>query len=202
MKKLIFILLFSPLLSAAQKTEPHFDNDTLYTSGGYKIYNGQTLQFAEGTSAAGYFKFLKFHSNMARTDTYILQNSTVLVDKVRNFKYSGNDNYNIRISGTATLKEGKKIPVDFTMDFEKASTGFDGLVAELTLPKANSPIFTVTSDPKLQPLPLEGKKLNVPDNLKNILVADEIKKLFDLHKTGALSKEEYEAQKKKLLERQ
>ncbi|MFM6926297.1 MAG: SHOCT domain-containing protein [Ferruginibacter sp.] len=34
------------------------------------------------------------------------------------------------------------------------------------------------------------------------MVADEIKKLSDLYKAGALSKEEYEAQKKKLLDRQ
>ena len=39
------------------------------------------------------------------------------------------------------------------------------------------------------------------DELKKLMVADEIKKLFDLYKAGALTKEEYEAQKKKLLER-
>ncbi len=202
MKKLLFLLLLSPLLSSAQNNIPRFENDTLYTSGGYKIYKGQNLQFAGGTSAAGYFKFLKFHSGMARTDTYILQHSTLLVDKVKNFKYSGNDNYNIRISGTATLKDGKKIPVDFTMDFEKASTGFDGLAAELTLPEANSRILTATADIRKQPVPTESQKEKAPADIKKILVADEIKKLFDLYKAGALTKEEYEAQKKKLLERQ
>ena len=39
-------------------------------------------------------------------------------------------------------------------------------------------------------------------DIKKLMVADEIKKLFDLYKAGALTKEEYEAQKKKLLERQ
>lgn len=198
----MILLLLSPLLSAAQNHIPRFENDTLYTSGGYKIYKGQTLHFASGTSAAGYFKFLKFHSNMARTDTYILQNSTVLVDKVKNFKSSGNDNYNIRISGTATLKDGKKIPVDLSLDFEKASSGYDGLAAELTLPGVNSRVFTATVDTRKQPAATEGQKENAPVGIKNLLVADEIKKLFLLYKEGALTKEEYEAHKKKLLERQ
>ena len=119
MKKLLIILLLSPFLSAAQNNIPRFENDTLYTSGGYRIYKGQTLQFTKGTSAAGYFKYLKFHPGMTRTDTYILQNSTLLVDKIRNFK-SGNDAYSARISGTATLADGKKIPIDLNLDFEKA----------------------------------------------------------------------------------
>lgn len=200
--KLLIVLFFCPLLSAAQKTEPRFENDTLYTSGGYQIYKGQTLQLANGTSAAGYFKFLKFHSNMVRTDTYILQNSTVLVHKVRNFKYSGNDNYNIRISGTASLKNGKKIPVDFTMDFEKSISGTEGLAAEMIVPAEFKTRPAVTATVKQQPAATETKKETAPADLRKLMVADEIKKLFDLYKAGALTKEEFEAQKKKLLERQ
>ena len=44
-----------------------------------------------------------------------------------------------------------------------------------------------------------GNSMNLEEKL---LVADEIKKLFDLYKAGALTKEEYEAQKKKLLAKQ
>ena len=47
----------------------------------------------------------------------------------------------------------------------------------------------------------ETKKQSSIDELKKLMVADEIKKLFDLYKAGALTKQEYEAQKKKLLER-
>ncbi|HMK03179.1 MAG TPA: SHOCT domain-containing protein [Ferruginibacter sp.] len=61
---------------------------------------------------------------------------------------------------------------------------------------------TVRTETKKQELPVTEKKQPVPDDLKNLLVADEIKKLFGLYKAGALTKEEYEAQKKKLLERQ
>jgi hypothetical protein len=203
MKKLLIILLLSPFFAAAQTNIPRFENDTLYTSGGYRIYKGQTLHFAQGTSAAGYFKYLKFHPGMTRTDTYILQNSTLLVERIRNFKYSGNDVYSARISGTATLADGKKMPVDLNLDFEKAATGFDGNPAELILPAEFKPRPTVTIAEIKQPgAPVEVKIDNTPADLRKIMVADEIKKLFDLHKSGALTKEEYETQKKKLLDRQ
>ena len=57
MNKLLFILLLCPLISSAQKFLPRFENDTLYTSSGYTIYKGQILHLANGTAAAGYFKF-------------------------------------------------------------------------------------------------------------------------------------------------
>ena len=80
MKKLLFVLLLSPLFSNAQNNQPRFENDTLTTSGGYKIYKGQTLQLANGTSAAGYFSFIKFHPNLAKNNTYSLQNSTIFIN--------------------------------------------------------------------------------------------------------------------------
>ncbi len=194
MKKLLFILLLCPLLSTAQRTEPRFEKDTLYTSGGYKIYKGQILHLGNGTSEAGYFRFIKFHYGMNRTDTYILQNSTILVSRLRNFKISGADDHSVRISGTVTYKNGSQAETDIIMDFEKAITSFDGLPAELTVPEEfkTKRVETVATEIKKQP---------TPDELKKLLVADEIKKLFDLYKAGALTKEEYEAQKKKLLEK-
>ena len=198
MKKLLFILLLSPLIQMAQ---PRFEKDTLYTSGGYKIYNGRVLQLANGSSSAGYFRFIKFHTNMNRTDTYILQNSTILVNKLRNFKNSGTYNYSIRIAGTANYKDGSKAEVDIIMDFERAIQSPDGLPNELIVPeefkKAQPQMVTIET--KKQTVP---DKQPVPDELKKLLVADEIKKLFDLYKAGALTKEEYDAQKKKLLDKQ
>jgi hypothetical protein len=201
MKKLMIILLLSPFVSTAQKTEPYFNNDTLYTSGGYKIYKGQTLQLAGGTSAAGYFKFIKFHYSMNRNDTYILQNGSILVDKLKNFKNLGNDNYNIRITGTATYKDGKQAPVDIILEFEKAITSYDGVPGELTVAEEFKikRTQTVTAGSKDQAAPVETKGSG---DIKKLMVADEIKKLFDLYKAGALTKEEYETQKKKLLNRQ
>lgn len=195
MKKLLLILLLCPFLLTAQKTMPRFENDTVFTSIGYKIYKGQMLHLASGTSEAGYFRFIKFHSSMARNDSYILQNSTIVVNKLKGFKNAEQDNSNIRVLGTVTFKDGKQAEIDILMNFEKAIESFEGQAAELTVPEEfiNKHVETVTE---------EIKKQITPGEIKKILVADEIKKLFDLFKQGALTKDEYEAQKKKLLERQ
>ena len=204
MKKILFVLLLSPLFSTAQNNQPSFQNDTLTTTGGYKIYKGQTLQFSTGTSAAGYFNFIKFHQSMAKNNTYTLQNGSMLVKNLKAYKYSGADNNSIRITGTITYKDGKKEEADILVNFERATQDYDGQPSELNIPeqlkaKPNQP--TVKAQTK-QPAAVEPQKQSAPDDLRKILVADEIKKLFDLYKAGALTKEEYEAQKKKLLERQ
>ena len=195
MKKLLLILLLCPFLLTAQKTMPRFENDTVFTSIGYKIYKGQILHLASGTSEAGYFRFIKFHSSMARNDSYILQNSTIVVNKLKGFKNAEQDNSNIRVLGTVTFKDGKQAEIDILMNFEKAIESFEGQAAELIVLEEfiNKHVETVTE---------EIKKQITPGEIKKILVADEIKKLFDLFKQGALTKDEYEAQKKKLLERQ
>lgn len=204
MNKLLFVFLLSPFLSTAQANLPRFENDTLTTSGGYKIYKGQILQFATGTSAAGYFSFVKFHQSMAKNNTYTLQNSSMLVKNLKAYKYSGPDNNSIRIAGTITYKDGKKEEGDVLLNFEKASENYDGQASELNIPeefKRKPGQVTVKTESK-QTAAVEPQKQTAPDDLRKILVADEIKKLFDLFKAGALTKEEYEAQKKKLLERQ
>lgn len=210
MKKIVFFLLLCPLFPLAQNASPRFENDTLYTSGGYKIYKGQLLHLATGSSEAGYFRFLKFHSEMGRNDTYILQNGTIRVKDLRKFKSSGNG-YSIRITGTATRKDNSKLDVDIILDFEKAIQGADGQAAELDVPAEfrSAPTKTVTTESQKRPVAgeaikqaasAETNRQPVPDELKKLLVADEIKKLFDLYKEGALTKEEYETRKKKLLE--
>jgi hypothetical protein len=204
MKKLLFVLLINPLISTAQNNLPRFENDTLYTSGGYKIYKGQMLQLATGTSAAGYFTFIKFHPGQGKNNTYSLQNSSILVSKIKGYKYSGPDNNSIRISGTLTYKDGKQEETDIVMNFERATEDYDGQPSELNIPEPfkRKPVQKTVKTETKQPVNVEPKKQTAPDDLRKIMVADEIKKLFDLYKAGALTKEEYEAQKKKLLDRQ
>ena len=201
MKKLIFTLLVCPLLSTAQNSLPRFVNDTLYTTSGYNIYKGQVLHLGTGTSDAGYFKFIKFHPSLVKTNTYSLQNATLLVSKLRNYKSGGTDENTIRIMGTVTYKDGKKEETDIIINFERATENFAGLAPELIIPAEfkTRRIETVVPETKRSTV---TEKTNTPDDLRKLLVADEIKKLFALYKEGALSKEEYEAQKKKLLERQ
>lgn len=211
MKKLFLALLLCPLAIVAQRTQPRFENDTLYTSSGYTIFKGKLLQLGNGTSEAGYFRFIKFHQSMGRSDSYSLQNSTIQVTKVKGYRYSSPDNNQVRISGMVTYKDGKKAEAEVVMNFERATEDYDGLPSELLVPAELKIRRTVTEkaelkkqpaveETKKQPVTGEAKKQPVPDELKKLLVADEIKKLFDLYKAGALTKEEYEAQKKKLLE--
>ncbi len=204
MKNIFWLLLLFPCPLTAQETLPRFVHDTLYTSAGYKIYQGQILQLAKGSSAAGYFNYIRFHPNLARTDTYLLQNSSILVNKVKSFKYSGPDKNSIRIMGTATLEKGSTMEVDIVMNFERVIESFTGMPGEITVPEEyqNKLYRAVVLETKDQKQPEALKKQVAPEDLKQFMVADEIRKLFDLYKAGALTKEEFEAQKKKLLDRQ
>ncbi|HNF43681.1 MAG TPA: SHOCT domain-containing protein [Ferruginibacter sp.] len=211
MIRFLFLFLICPLMTNAQVSQPRFENDTLYTSSGYTIYKGRVLQLANGTSDAGYFRFVKFHTSMIRNDTYILQNSSIRVKGLRNYKTSGDNKHTIRVNGTATLKDKTTLEVDFFLTFDKAIRGEDGSPAELVVPEEfrNVAITPPVTAPSPKQVPAETKKAESqgevkkqteqPD-IKNRLVADEIKKLFDLYKAGALTKEEYETRKKKLLE--
>ena len=204
MKKLLLALLLCPLLSTAQSNLPSFQNDTLTTTGGYKIYKGQILQFGAGTSAAGYFNFIKFHQSMAKNNTYTLQNGSIQVKNLRGYKFSEPDNNSIRIAGTITYKDGKKEEADILLNFERATEDYDGQASELNISEQfkRKPGPLVIKAETKQPVAVETKKQKAPADIKTLLIADEIKKLFDLYKAGALTKEEYETQKKKLLDRQ
>lgn len=197
MKKIISLILLCPLFSSAQNVLPRFQHDTLYTSGGYKIYKGQVLHLANGTSEAGYFKYIKFRQY--RTDTYNLQNSIIEVDKLRRFKNSGQDDYSIMVFGKVTYKAGKQEDIEIIVFFDDAINA-----DELTVPaEFKKQIVKIpATEIKEKAKPVETKTQEPSGDLKNLMVADEIKKLYDLYKQGALTKEEYEAQKKKLLERQ
>ncbi|MES1181199.1 MAG: hypothetical protein ABUL44_00235, partial [Flavobacterium sp.] len=174
MKKLLFALLFSPLLSTAQEYLPWFQNDTLTTTGRYKIYKGQVLQFGTGTSAAGYFNFIKFHQNMAKNNTYTLQNGSMLVKGLKAYKYGSPDNNSIRITGTITYKDGRKEEADILVNFERATEDYDGQPSELIIPeqfKRKPGPVTVKQETKKQPVAVEPQKQNAPDDLRKLLVA-------------------------------
>jgi hypothetical protein len=171
MKKIIFILLLSPLIIIAQKL-PRFENDTLYTSGGYKIYKGQTLSFAEGSGKNGNFRYAKLKGN----DTPgTFANKSVVVEEVSDFKISGLNNAFIRIHGELIRNNGERKRIIFYLAFDKAIEGVQGMAPELIVPE-------------------EFK------NKSQKSAADEIAKLYKLYQDGAISKEEFEIKKMKLLE--
>ena len=96
---------------------------------------------------------------------------------MKNFGISVLGNGYIEIVGTFTFKDGSKGYIDIHMAFDRA------IENSLNLPS----------------------ELIVPDEFRNkavMSVADELKKLNKLYLDGILTKEEYEVEKKKLLQKQ
>jgi Short C-terminal domain len=173
MKKFITILLFLPLISTAQTNGPRFVNDTLYTSSGYKIYKGLTLHFGTGTRTNGKFRFVNIKTDIASAS---LTNNFIVVKKMKNYGISVLGNGYITIIGTIKYKDGSKGSVDIHMAFDRAIENSPNLPSELIVPDE-----------------YRNKKL--------LSVADEIKKLNNLYEDGIITKEEFDIQKKKLLDR-
>jgi hypothetical protein len=183
MKKLFFTLLFFPFLTLAQNTLPRFEQDTLYTSGGFKIYKGQALQFGKGTGRNGAFRFINIENGVSSRS---LQNASVVVKELKNFEvasfFNGYGLYDIpaygnryiEITGTIIFKDGSTGYIDMKMDFDQAIEELPELPAELVVP-------------------VEYRKAGKAG------ISEKIKKLFILYENGAIKKEEFEAIKKKFL---
>jgi len=177
MQKLVFILLLCPLISTAQKPVPRFENDTLYTTSGYKIYKGQIIQLASGTAENSKFRFIKYNGSI-NLEAERFQNTSILVKKLSDYKISGLGNRYIGISGTVTYRDGSKSKIEIDLNFDKAINNFAGLPAEIVVP--------------------EEFRNKVPEGGG---IVDEIERLFRLYKEGAITKEEYETLKKKVIEK-
>ncbi len=174
MKRLLIVLLFCPLLSLAQNMVPRYENDTLYTSSGFKMYKGQTIQFGKGTRPDGKFRYINIKSE---TTSEALTNKSIVIKKMKNFGISALGNAYIEIYGRIVFTDGSKGYVDIHMAFDRAIENSPNLPSELI----------------------------VADEYRNkaiASVADELKKLNKLYLDGILTKEEYEAQKKKFLDGQ
>jgi hypothetical protein len=171
--KCIFILLLAlPVAAFAQPVHSRYVNDTLYTSSGFRIYEGQTLHFGNGTGRAGKFKYINIKSETASAS---LANNSIVVKKLKNYGVSVLGNGYIEIIGKIVYKDGSKGSVDIHMAFDRA----------------------IEDDPNVP------GELIVPDEYRNkrqSIVADEIEKLEKLYQKGTITKEEFEAQKKKLLQ--
>ena len=145
MTKLLFAIFVCPLFALAQNAKPRFENDTLYTSSGYKIYKGQTLQFGKGTGKNGTFRFIIFKNGGTSS---ALQNASILIKELKNFDISswangyslyelttyGFGNRFIEITGTINYKDGSKGYIEIKMAFDKAIENFPDLPSELIVP--------------------------------------------------------------------
>ena len=175
--KLFFLLLLIPISSIGQTDLPKFENDTLYTTSGFKMYKGQTLHLGNGTDKNGCFRFIKFNLRLGQFNTSVLQNTSLVIKKLKGYTITGLGNRYIGIIGTVSYKDGSKGGIDITMNFDKAIQNFPALPSELIIP----------DEFKSKPKDKDS-------------ISEEIQKLYKLYQDSILTKEEFESQKKKLLE--
>jgi len=188
MRKLVVALLFTPALSFAQDTFPKLNGDTLYTSTGFKVVEGEKVKIGVGSTSDGDFKFIRrsstsmfaYHSTtgyqgLANAANALPRNQAGLEYKI------------VRIDKRGTKKTGfvyyPIINIGMTryeIDIENAITSGELNVPEEFKPKKESTAVVVQQE---------------------VSVADELVKMKKLYDDGVLTKEEYEAQKKKLLEK-
>jgi len=189
MKSLLFAL-FIPLYSFCQSDElPKFENDTLYTTSGFKMWEGLEIKIGVGAMPDGDFK-------------YIRTSSTSL------FNYSSSNGYNSLANSANSLprkNSGLKFKVKDIVDrgskkrghlyYVKIGTGLVNYEIDVENAIASGELSVPAEfKPKQQ-----GQQVILNQNFS---LADELAKLKKLYSDSVLTKEEYEIQKKKLLEKQ
>ena len=182
MKKiaLLFLLSFFTAKSFSQNAEsslPKMVGDTLYTSYGYKITVGQDIKLGTGSNLNGDFKYISAsnspfpHAPNAR-QVVLHSNSNGHIAKVKKIKREGNS----RKGYVYHLALGTGDVINYECDIESAIASGEIVVPDKYKPK------TATSS--TQP----------------VSVADELTKLKKLYDDSVITKDEFEAQKKKLLD--
>lgn len=184
-------LILSSILTFAQNNElPKFENDTLYISSGYKIVVGQSLNIGTGSTPDGDFKFIRRNSTGFGTMMYTTNSNSYnksMFSLPRNMAghkgevikivTRGNKRIGFTYEPLVTFGVGR-----YEIDVENAINSGELIVPEEFKPKAKT---TTTV--------LEVKQ--------QVSIADELAKLKKLKDDGILTQEEYETQKKKLLEK-
>jgi len=159
--------------SAAQGQVPRFVNDTLYTTSGFTIYKGQTLYFGKGSGRNGKYRYININSGASSSS---LANSSVFIRELKNYGISVLYNGYIDIIGTITFKDGSQSYLNIHVAFDRA------IENSLKLPS----------------------EIKVPDEFRNkpwANTSDELIRLQKEYIRGDLTKEEYEAQKKAVLQK-
>jgi hypothetical protein len=131
MKKILFALLLCPSFSNAQVLKPRFENDTLYTLSGYKIYIGKTIEFANGMERYDRFKFVSVKNGILSTS---LTNCSVTVKSFKKFWISGLDNGYIIFDGYLKRQNGVSDYIVLQMAFDRAIENSPVLPSEIKVP--------------------------------------------------------------------
>lgn len=192
MKKpaILCVLCISFLISNSQdSTETRLVGDTLITNVGFKIVENQELTIGTGGMPDGDFKFIRISSTSMFQYTSNNGNNTGKNQANALTRSASGKHYKVvRIDKRGSKKRGYSFyPIinvgatRYEVDIDNAVASGEIKVPDQFLPKKESPVVVVKQE---------------------ISVADELTKLKKLYDDGVLTKEEYDAQKKKLLEKQ
>ena len=187
MKKLLFLIITYSSLSA-QSNLSKYENDTLTTSTGFKVYKGLTLKIGTGSMPDGDFKFIRVNAN----SMFAYHSNTGyqgLANQANSFKrdYSGLTFEVKKIMERGTKKNGyvyyAKIMatiVGYEIDIENAIKTGEIEVPEEYKPKKETQIIVIK---------------------QTISPADELKKFKELLDSGVITQDEFDKQKQKILEK-
>jgi hypothetical protein len=178
MKKAIVLFFALPLFCAAQDELPRVLKDTLFTTSGFRMVAGTDIKLGTGTLPNGDFKYVSISaSSWANISDPSMSKSGIgrrynghLVH-VKKFRKDGNKR---RGYVFYAIVGGGNI-VNYDIDVESAIASGELVVPDEFRPKTTTPAATAVSP------------------------ADELKKLKDLLDSGAITKDEYDSTKKKIL---
>lgn len=178
-------LLIITSCAAAQDSATHYVDDKLYTKSGFVIAEKQMLKIGTGTMPDGDFKYIRIAATSLMqyngNNRSGVNSANSLPGRSRGYEYKV-----VRIDKRGTKKNGYNYYPVINVGAIRYDIDIDNAIAsgELDVPEEYRP--------KVKPLVVEMKGA--------VSVADELTKLKKLFDDGVLTKEEYEAQKKKLLE--
>ncbi|MES2429385.1 MAG: SHOCT domain-containing protein [Bacteroidota bacterium] len=194
MKQLLILLVTTFLISTSYSQDsvmalPRVVEDTLFTTSGYKIIVGEDITIGTGTTDDGDFKFIRKNSTgfgtMMQTSNNNRYNKSELSLK-RNM--AGHKGKVVKIVTRGNKKIGKTYEPLITFGSGRYEIDVENAIAsgEIVVPEEFRP------KPKVITTVVEVKQ--------SVSVADELVKFKKLLDDGIITKDEYEAQKKKLLE--
>ena len=131
MKIILFVLLFCHFICNAQEQQPRFENDTLYTLSGYKIFSGSVVEFANGLERYDRFKYVSVKNGILSTS---LTNCSVTVKSFKKYWISGLNNGYIVFDGYLKRQNGIIDYIVLQMAFDRAIENSPVLPSEIKVP--------------------------------------------------------------------
>ena len=168
----LFALLIFPLVIQGQEPGPMYKNDTLYTTCGYRIFPGQVLHFGKGVGKKGQYRYIRIKNGI---NPGSLAKSHIVVKTITQTRLSTIEVSSAVLTGTIIFHDGTSGYIEFYMEFDRAVENPKNGSGELTVPQ------------ELQ-------------NCPRIHLRNQLNALLEIYGRGALTQEEYETRKKKLLE--